>query len=1017
MGIAKFAVEKPTVTYFASALVLVIGLVSFFGLGQLEDPNFSIKSAYVITPYSGASPDEVEEEVTDLIETALQEISEVKYIESTSHAGLSIVKIEVRAEFWSDDLPQIWDTLRRKVRDIEGSLPEGASRPIVNDDAGDVYGSFLALTSDGFSDAELAEYADELRTQLLAVPGVGKVQIWGDQDEAIYIDYSRANLATLGIGEGDLISTLRGQNLVVDAGSIDIGDRRLRVDPTGGISNPQDIASLIIRPASAVNEVVRLRDIGTVRRGYIEPASTRMRFNGRNSVGIGVSARPGQSIVNVGAAVAAKAEELQTTLPIGLELERVHWQSDVVSTSVNGFVESFALAVLIVLVVVTAFMGWRMGIIIGTALVLTIAASFILMLAFGIDLQRMSLGALIIALGMMVDNAIVVADGTSARIAKGMDRKQAAIEAATLPSMPLLGATLIAVMTFYPIYASTDAAGEYCASLFTVVAIALFSSWIVSITITPLQCIGMIRKPTEEELARDPYGSKFYQAFSGILEKAIKLRFLTITVMVGLFAVSMFNFTFVKQLFFPESSMQKFMVNLWAVEGTSLDAHDAEIRRLEEVLLSDERVLDVAAFMGEGPPRFYLPVEPESNYAAYAQLIINVEEVQEIPALIAKINSEFPALIPGSLVAPRAYGVGPDNSYKFEMRITGPVEVDPARLREAAARVQEVLRTSPLLAYTTTDWRQRVPLVQPAFDQNRARFAQVTREDVSNLIKQVFDGSYVGVYREGDDILPIILRNENKERATFANLEVFQLGANESRGPLPLAQVTDGIQVNWEDPLIWRRDRLRTITVQANPIQGVTFAQLMATIQEDLDAIQLPKGFFMEMGGEQESTVEAQTSLIPGVIPAFIIVVFTLVLLFNALRPPLIILGIVPFAMVGVANGLLFSGAAFGFVALLGLMSLCGMIIKNAIVLIDEINLFKSQGQEPYAATIAAARSRLRPVALAAATTVLGVIPLLTDVFWVGLSVTIMAGLSFGTIVTMVFLPTLYCTFFNLKAK
>jgi len=1017
MNITKFSVERPTVTYFASVLVLVIGLFSFFGLGQLEDPSFSIKSAYVITPYSGASPEMVEDEVTDLIATALQEMPEVNYIESASRAGLSIVKIEVRSEFWSDELPQIWDTLRRKVRDVEGSLPAGAGRPIINDDAGDVYGSFLTLTSDGFSDSELSDYADEVRSRLLAVPGVGKVQLWGDQSEAIYIDYSRSNLATLGIGENDLIATLSGQNKVVDAGRINIGERRLRVEPTGGLANPQDIASLVIRPASGADEVIRLSDIGTVRRGYLEPSTARMRFNGFNAVGIGVSSRPDQSIVKVGAAVAAEVEAIQATLPIGLELERVHWQPDVVSKSVNGFVISFLQAVLIVLVVVSAFMGWRMGVIIGTALVLTIAASFIVMLSLGIDLQRMSLGALIIALGMMVDNAIVVADGAAARIAKGMDRKQAVIEAASQPALPLLGATLIAVMTFYPIYASTDSAGEYCASLFTVVAISLFLSWIGSITIAPLQGVSMIRKPTEEELARNPFDSGFYRAFRRLLETAIRFRFVTILLMTGLLGVSIVNFTMVKQLFFPESSMQKFMVNIWAAEGTTMDAHDQEVQRLEQALLSDERVIDVAAFFGQGPPRFYLPVEPESNYPAYAQLIVNVADVQDIPDLIAEINTDLSALVPGSLVAPRAYGVGPDNTYKFEMRVTGPTDADPELLRRTAAEVQEILRTSPLLAYTTTDWRQRVPLIQPAFEQNRARFAEVTREDLSNLIKQVFDGSYVGIYREDDKRLPIILRNENEERLNFPNLEILQLGATPNRGPLPLAQVTDGTELTWEDPLIWRRDRLRTITVQGNPIQGATFAQLMATVKEDLDALELPEGFFVEMGGEQESTVEAQASLIPGVIPAFLIVVFTMVLLFNSLRPPLLILGIVPFALIGVANGLLISGAAFGFVALLGLMSLSGMIIKNGIVLIDEINLLKGEGQDPYAATIGAALSRLRPVALAAATTVLGVIPLLPDLFWVGLSVTIMAGLSFGTIMTMVFLPTLYCTFYNIKAK
>lgn len=1020
MKLAEIAINKSTVTYFASALVLIGGLISYLSLGQLEDPEFSIKNAVIVTAYPGASPTEVEEEVTDVIETALQEMGEIKFIESDSRAGLSIVKVEVYPQYWADDLPQIWDKLRRKIRDVEGTLPAGAGRPIIDDEFGDVYGFLFALTGEGYSDKELEDFAEMMKKRLLLVPGVARIEFWGEQNEVIYVDYNRSNLDTLGISEFDIMRTLAGQNMVVNAGSMDIGMQRMRIHPTGDFQSAKDISELVIRPtlttASNASEVIRLKDIGEVRRGYEEPAMARMRFNGSPAIGLAITNQAGTNIVDLGKRIDAKLEELEASLPIGMKVEKIHWQSDIVSVAVDGFLESFAQSVLIVLVVLTLSMGWRMSIIIGTALVVTVASTFGLMALFGIDLQRMSLGALIISLGMMGDNAIVIADGTHARIAKGMDRRRAAIEAATFPAWPLLGATVVAVMAFYPIYASTDSAGEYCASLFSVVAISLLTSWLISVTLTPLQCLHMLPAPKAGEEENDAYGKGIYLTFRNMLVKAVRFRFLTIGVMVALLISSAVAFTQVKQLFFPDSSMEKFMIDLWAMEGARIEDHEQVLRNAEALLLKDERVKDVATFIGKGPPRFYLPVEPEMPCSAYGQLIVNVEDFKQIKGLIDDIKDEIASQTPEALAIYRPYGVGPANTHKFELRISGPGDADPDTLRALSEQVRAVLSQSPLAAYSTTDWRQRTPVITPIFDQERARYADVTRQDVASAIKRAFDGNLVGMYRENDDTIPIVLRNENAERLAFEGLDLLQVRSPFGREALSLMQVSDGMELRWEDPHIWRRNRLRTITVQANPIPGATLPTLLAEVKEPIEAMSLPHGYFMEWGGEFESSRDAQLSLLPGAIPALAVIVLSVVMLFNAYRPSLTILMTVPFAFVGVSYGLLFSGTAFGFVALLGAMSLSGMMIKNAVVLIDEINLLKEQGQSPYNATINATLSRLRPVFLASATTVLGVVPLLQDVFWVGLAAAIMAGLTFGTLLTLILVPVFYATLYNIKA-
>ena len=993
MNLTTFAIEKRTVTYFAALVLVLAGIASFFRLGQLEDPEFTIKTAVITTAYPGATPEEVELEVTDRIEKAMQQLEELDHLESVSRAGVSTVKVDIKPSYWSDELQQVWDKVRRKVNDVRASLPPGAGEPTVNDDFGDVFGLLLAITSDGYTYAELEDYAEDLRRELSLVPGVAKVEFWGVQRKVIYVDVAQTQLTQLGLGSASIQTTLSQQNMVVDAGHADVQTQRLRIAPTGAFRTPEDIADLAIRPsvldavlaqatrggAGSGDELIRIGDIATVSRGYADPPRTLMRFNGERAIGLAISNASGVNVVDVGFAVDARLNELLVDLPVGIELHRIHWQSDVIAESVNGFFINLIEAVAIVLVVLALAMGVRMGVIIGSALLLTILATLVIMAVMGIDLQRMSLGALVIALGMMVDNA-----------------------------------TVVAVMAFYPIYSSPEDVGEYCESLFLVVAISLLVSWVISVTVTPLQCIDMLPDPkkTGDE---DAYGSRFYRTFRGVLQGAIRVRFLTIGGIVGLLVISGVGFGNVKQLFFPDSAMPKFMVDYWAPEGIRIQDVSADVQRIESRLLADERVSGVAAFVGAGPPRFYLPVEPEAQNPAYAQLIVNVTDVADIRDMERELNDWFLSAFSQAQIFVRVYGVGPSNTWKLEARFSGPSEADPGVLRGLADQALGRLVANPLVGNMETDWRQRVQKIVPVYNQERGRWSGISRDDIAQTTKRAYEGRVVGQFREGDDLIPIVLRNVEEERQRISGLDVLEVRPLAATDDVPLSQVVDDVRVEWEDPIIVRRDRRRTITVQANPITGVTLPTVMATAKGEIEAIELPPGYVMEWGGETKSSADAQKSLIPGIVPAVGIMLLIIVGLFNAVRPPLVIVLVVPFVLIGMVAGLLGTNTPFGFMALLGAMSLAGMMIKNAIVLLDEINLNRAKGIEPYEATVLSALSRLRPVMLAAATTVLGVTPLLQDVFWIGMAVTIMAGLAFGTVLTMILVPVLYATLFRLS--
>jgi len=635
----------------------------------------------------------------------------------------------------------------------------------------------------------------------------------------------------------------------------------------------------------------------------------------------------------------------------------------------------------------------------------------------GIDLQRVSLGAVVVALGMMLDNAIVVADNYTVRVAKGMKPLEAAIESATQPSIALLGATVVAVMAFYPVFAAVADAGEYGRSLFVVVGISLMLSWVISMTVTPLNCMALLKPVQDTDGDVDPYGSVFFRSYKRLLEGAIRKRVLTIGGLTVLLVISAVGFvTSVPQQFFPDSTRSQFMIDYWAPMGTPIDDVSESLRQIEELLDGDPRVASVGTFIGAGGPRFYLPVNPEFPWQEFGQLIVNTPDFDSVQSLTVELEPKLNEMFPHAMTRVRKYTVGPGDTWPFELRISGPAEADLGTLRRLGNEGMDILKASPLAKHVRTDMRQQVQKVVAEVDQERARWSAISRARIGEATRRAYDGTLVGLFRDGDDMLPIIVRDVEEDRQRAAgNLDAIQVQPALSQRTVPLGQVTEDIFLEWEDPIITRFNRRRQVAIQAGP-DGTTFPALRSTVIEKFEAMELPEGYSMWWDGEFDSTRGAQLSLLPGMIPGAVIMTLIIVALFNGVRPPIIMALTVPFALIGITAVLAATQTPFGFMAMLGAMSLVGLMIKNAIVLMDEIEANKRLGMEPYDATIAAGMSRLRPVVLGAATTILGVLPLIQDAFWIGMALTMMFGLLFGTVLTMVLVPVFYTALYKIRS-
>jgi multidrug efflux pump subunit AcrB len=1039
MGITEFFVHRKVVTYFIVALLFLGGTVSYTQLGKLEDPDFTVKTAVVVTGYPGADPEEVELEVTDRIEKAIQELPQLEDIESVSIPGVSIITVDIRQEYWSDRLPQVWDEMRKKIRDITPQLPPGAGPPDVGDDFSFVYGFVLAVTGDGFSYRELEDYADDIKKELSVVDGVARVELWGVQEKVVYLDIEETQFSQLGITRESIVRTLQYQNAVVDAGSLDIDSRRMRVAPSGEFSSPGEIGELAIRPspvgiagadrilaleprfaASGATErsaeLIRIKDLATVREGYREPPATMMRYNGDPAIGIAIANIAGGNILRTGDNLDRRIEELMENLPVGIELHRVAWQSGLVELSINDFMISLIEAVAIVLVVLVIPSGLRMGVIVGSMVIFIILGTFIFMSITSTDLHRISLGALVVALGMMVDNSCFVSDSMAVKMQSGMDRVEAAIESGKRLGWPLLGATVIASVSFYPIFASTANAGEYCRALFTVVAASLLISWFIALSVTPVMCVDILRSPGPGAGARDPFDTPFFRRLRRVATFCIGHRLVTLGVCGGLLASAILSWGNVRQMFFPDSTRNQLMIDYWAPEGARIQETSEAVKAIEEKLLRDERISAVSTFIGAGPPRFYLPVDPQGQNPSYAQIVITAGDFKQIREIAAEFEPWSQENVPEAMVRTRKYGVGPSETWPLEARISGPSSADLSVLRRLGDEGMAILHNSPYARDIRTEMRNPVQKLVPQYSQERGRWATIDRQDIAAATRRAFDGLTVGLYREGDDLYPIIVRNVEPERQTLADtLDALQIQPQLYTRTIPLGQVTDGIDVVWEDPIVHRWQRRRAVTVQGAPKSGVTFPTLVADVRDEFEALDMPPGYEIFWDGEYESTVKAQSSLVPGMIPAAVIIALIIVLLYNSIRVLLCILLVVPFAAIGIVYGLWVLDSPMGFVAILGVLSLTGMMIKNMIVMTDAITLGVADGMDPFDACVSASVTQARPIMLAAGTTVLGVVPLLPDPFWSAMAACIMAGLGVGATLTIMLYPTLYATLHGIR--
>lgn len=1007
MDIAALAIKNRVVTLVLTVVMLLAGISSFNDMSRLEDPEFTIKDALVMTPYPGASAEEVEQEVSDYLEIAVQQLGQLDRVTSKSDRGLSTLTVTIKNTYDGESLPQVWDELRRKVNDAAAQLPQGVGQPIVIDDFGDVYGVFLAVTADGYSYAELKDYVDILRRELLLVEDVAKITTYGEQEEAIYISFDRDQMSQLGIQPQAIVNELMQKQQIADAGRVRVGNEFISIEPTGGLDSIDDFEEFIIRGSGG--EQIKLRDVAEVQRGYVEPQKTVLRYDGKMSIGLGISTIYGGNVVTMGEALRERLIELENQRPVGIDFGIISLQSEAVAEAISSFTGSLLQAVVIVILVLLIFMGLRSGLLIGAVLLITIIGSFIFLNSMEVALERISLGALIIALGMLVDNAIVVVDGILTRLQKGETAESAASTVVKQSAWPLLGATIIAILAFAAIGTSNDSTGEFCRSLFQVVMVSLLLSWITAVTITPLLCVLFLKAPEQKDGQDDPYSQGFYLKYKAFLSLCIRKRYLTTAMVAAMFAFALWGFSFVDQSFFPASSRPQFMLDIWLPQGTHIDKTVARVEEIEDYLGEFEEISHVTSMIGQGGLRFLLTYGPEKLNSSYAQLIIDVDDYRSIKDLGPKIENELAARYPDALTYHSAFQLGPGSNGKIQARFSGP---DIAVLRRLSEETKAIFRADADSKSIRTDWRERVKLVRPVLADQRANASGITRPMVAQTMKQAFQGEVAGYYREDDLRVPIILRARDKERANISSAQNLQIWSPVAQRNIPLRQVVSGFETVFEDEIINRRDRKRTIIVYADPETGLA-SQLFARVRAPVEALELPIGYTLEWGGEYEDSGKANEAL-ASKIPVFVLaMILVTIVLFNSLRQPLIIWLCVPLAIIGVTVGLLSTGQPFGFMALLGFLSLMGMLIKNAIVLIDQISFETGEGKELLPAIIDSGTSRLRPVAMAALTTALGMIPLLLDAFFASMAITIIGGLVFATMLTMVVVPVFYSIFYR----
>jgi len=1012
MNITDWAIRNKTSVLIFSVFVILGGVSAYFNIGKLKNPTFTIQTAVVITQYPGATAEAVELQVTEVIEKAAQKLQSLKHVRSMSQPGVSTVFVDIKDSYPPEAMPQIWDNLRERVHNAQGLLPQGAGPSQVIDHFGETYGVFLALCGTGFSYEELRRYAEYMQKRLKLCTDVSEVKLFGIQPQEIVVELSRPRMANLGIHPNDIIHALQAQNRVTDSGNLNAQNRKVLLMPTGNFHSVDDIRNLVVSGSDGQQSVF-LNDIALVERRYQDPPQVLFRHNGQPAIGIGISTVTHGNAVAMGNAVQKKLDEMTAHMPAGLTLEIINYQSKEVLQSVNDFITSLLEAVAIVLLVLFISLGFRSALVITNGLIVNICGTFLVMYWMGIDLQIVSVSSLILALGMLVDDSVVVTDNVLVRLRDGkLKPNQACIDAARATGWPQIVATAVACASFLPIDLAKSSTGEFCKTLFDVVAIALAISWIQAMTVVPVLSAKLL-KVSDKKKKGAPYESPFYRTYRFLLETALRHRWLNVVFMAILLFLALWGSEFLKQVFMQPADRAQFQINYWLPEGTRIEKTSADLDKLDKEIRTWKGVKNLTTTVGSGPLRFLLTFTPQQPHSCYGIIVVNTESPEDVERLIertrAYIGAHFPEADP--LVIPFNLSGGP--VYEVAARFSGD---DPEVLRELSMKARRIMSDHPKAKNIRDNWRNRIPVWTPGFSQIDAQRQGLTRPNVADALLRLTDGIPVGTFRSEDRLIPIRVRAPEPERSITPDLENVPVwgSAPVSR---PLGAVMEDEEIQMHNAIIHRYDRIRTITVQCNPKPGITTVKLRNDLAPQFEAIPLPPGYTLEWGGMYEFANESNNSVYAQVPLSVALMLVFVVLLFNGVRQPLIIILTLPLSLIGITAGLLLTHKGFGFMAMLGMLSLIGMMIRNAVILIGEIDLWIIEGKDRYDAVVQASLTRVRPVLITACTTTMGMIPLVNDNLFGSMAVTIMGGLLFATVLTLVFIPTLYVIFFRIPAR
>ena len=1033
-SLSEYALSNKALVKLFIAVLVVGGLWAFYSMSKMEDPEITVKQALVMTVYPGADAHQVEMELSDKLEKAIRKMGDIDYIESKSMNDLSLIKVVMKTTVPNSEMEQKWDVLRKKIVDIHSQLPEGASVPQVLDDFSAVYGMFYTVTANGFSDKEMIRYIQFIQRELINIEGIRNVEIYGTATPCININIDKGKMSRLGVLPAEIMATIQGQNKTVYAGYFNSGDERMKVKVADYIHSVKDLQNLIIQGHE--KDQFRLRDIAGVENAYETPQRNAMKYDGEKAYGIALAMESGYDILKVGKTVTQRMEELKGELPAGFRFNKVFYQPERVSEAINTFIINLIESVAIVILVLMLTMGFRSGVIIGTGLVITVLGSFVVLYFFDGTLQRVSLGAFIIAMGMLVDNAIVVVDGILIDSSRGMKRPASLVHTANLTARPLLGATLIAIIAFMPVSLSPDMAGEYARDLFIVLAVSLLLSWILALVHIPIHCDSYLKlKPNAE--GRDVFDTPLYRKFRRMLLALLKHKLITISCIIGILAVSVACFKILPQTFFPDLTYNQIYMEYKMPEGTRIEKIEADLAEIETYLKGRKEVTHVTTSLGGTPARYNLVRSVADPSLRYGELIIDFRTHEDIDNCMQELQAYMNKRYPDSFTRLKKYNTM-YMEFPVELLISG---ADPQVLKNLRAQVQDIMHNEPSAMLVTDNWDDPALTIGINFNQQTGRSAGLGRNDVGISLLAATDGVPVGALYDGNISQHIYLKNTGYTELGDVNiwgmmpnmnsvlneesLKGIMAGSTSEEDMIsamtyavPLQSVSDSLTYDGQDPVVYRYNAQRAIIVQCNNAFGYTAEHTRLALEKQIkEKVAFPKGYSMKWLGEYKASTDSNKYLFMNLPLAVIVMFSVLVYLFRDYKKPLIIFLCLPLAYIGIVFGILISGKPFSFVAIVGALGLIGMMIKNGVVLIDEITIQMSAGVPPVNALLAASSSRLRPVMMASGTTILGMIPLISDAMFGPMAVAIMGGLLVGTVITLMIVPVFYALFFNIKCE